>query len=94
MRSWFLRFPTEAQERNGWGLTLRASPSLSPLFYQGHTLRSRPWETPGDAESGTRPSTNPLCSLLTFNDFNAEAVKNKVPPLPCLCLGDLVPDHP
>ncbi|XP_052570820.1 crossover junction endonuclease MUS81 isoform X4 [Peromyscus californicus insignis] len=46
-------------------------------LYQGHTLRSRPWETPGDAESGTRPSTNPLCSLLTFSDFNAEAVKNK-----------------
>ncbi|XP_041517366.1 crossover junction endonuclease MUS81 [Microtus oregoni] len=46
-------------------------------LYQGHTLRSRPWETPGDAESGARPSTDPLCSLLTFNDFNAEAVKNK-----------------
>ncbi|XP_040605523.1 crossover junction endonuclease MUS81 isoform X3 [Mesocricetus auratus] len=46
-------------------------------LYQGHTLRSRPWETAGDAESGARPSTNPLCSLLTFSDFNAEAVKNK-----------------
>lgn len=46
-------------------------------LYQGHTLRSRPWETPGDAESRARPSTDPLCSLLTFNDFNAEAVKNK-----------------
>ncbi|EGV99368.1 Crossover junction endonuclease MUS81 [Cricetulus griseus] len=46
-------------------------------LYQGHTLRSRPWKTPGDAESGARPSTNPLCSLLTFSDFNAEAVKNK-----------------
>ncbi|KAK7813197.1 hypothetical protein U0070_005102 [Myodes glareolus] len=46
-------------------------------LYQGHTLRSRPWETPGGAESGARPSTDPLCSLLTFNDFNAEAVKNK-----------------
>nr|XP_020020462.1 crossover junction endonuclease MUS81 isoform X4 [Castor canadensis] len=46
-------------------------------FYQGHTLRSRPWETPGDPESGTRPSPNPLCSLLTFSDFNAGAMKNK-----------------
>lgn len=63
-------------------------------LYQGHTLRSRPWETAGDAESGARPSTNPLCSLLTFSDFNAEAVKNKVPPWPCLCLGGLVSDHP
>ncbi|XP_020020461.1 crossover junction endonuclease MUS81 isoform X3 [Castor canadensis] len=44
---------------------------------QGHTLRSRPWETPGDPESGTRPSPNPLCSLLTFSDFNAGAMKNK-----------------
>uniref|UniRef100_A0A8I5ZVS5 Crossover junction endonuclease MUS81 n=1 Tax=Rattus norvegicus TaxID=10116 RepID=A0A8I5ZVS5_RAT len=31
----------------------------------------------GDAESEAKPSTNPLCSLLTFSDFNAEAVKNK-----------------
>ncbi|XP_051001856.1 crossover junction endonuclease MUS81 [Acomys russatus] len=46
-------------------------------LYQGHTLHSRPWGTPGDAESGAKPSTNPLCSLLTFSDFNAEAVKNK-----------------
>ncbi|XP_008820441.1 crossover junction endonuclease MUS81 isoform X2 [Nannospalax galili] len=46
-------------------------------LYQGHTLRSRPWETPGDPESGARPSPNPLCSLLTFSDFNAGAMKNK-----------------
>lgn len=46
-------------------------------LYQGHTLRSRPWETPGDSESGARPSPNPLCSLLTFSDFNAGAMKNK-----------------
>ncbi|XP_032747045.1 crossover junction endonuclease MUS81 isoform X3 [Rattus rattus] len=46
-------------------------------LYQGHTLHSRPWGTPGDAESEAKPSTNPLCSLLTFSDFNAEAVKNK-----------------
>nr|XP_008532197.1 PREDICTED: crossover junction endonuclease MUS81 [Equus przewalskii] len=46
-------------------------------LYQGHTLRSRPWGTPGDPESGAGPSPNPLCSLLTFNDFNAGAIKNK-----------------
>nr|AAL28066.1 MUS81 endonuclease [Mus musculus] len=46
-------------------------------LYQGHTLRSRPWGAPGAAESEAKPSTNPLCSLLTFSDFNAEAVKNK-----------------
>ncbi|XP_021060836.1 crossover junction endonuclease MUS81 [Mus pahari] len=46
-------------------------------LYQGHTLHSRPWGIPGDAESEAKPSTNPLCSLLTFSDFNAEAVKNK-----------------
>nr|XP_031546767.1 crossover junction endonuclease MUS81 isoform X5 [Vicugna pacos] len=44
---------------------------------QGHTLRSRPWGTPGDPESRTGPSPNPLCSLLTFEDFNAGAIKNK-----------------
>lgn len=46
-------------------------------LYQGHTLRSRPWGTSGDSESGSGPSPNPLCSLLTFNDFNAGAIKNK-----------------
>nr|KAF6325113.1 MUS81 structure-specific endonuclease subunit [Myotis myotis] len=46
-------------------------------LYQGHTLRSRPWGTSGDPESGSGPSPNPLCSLLTFNDFNAGAIKNK-----------------
>ncbi|XP_021494082.1 crossover junction endonuclease MUS81 isoform X2 [Meriones unguiculatus] len=46
-------------------------------LYQGRTLRSRPWGTLGAAEPGAEPSTNPLCSLLTFSDFNAEAVKNK-----------------
>lgn len=46
-------------------------------LYQGHTLRSRPWGTPGDPESGAGPSPNPLCSLLTFNDFNMGAMKNK-----------------
>ncbi|XP_031303953.1 crossover junction endonuclease MUS81 isoform X1 [Camelus dromedarius] len=44
---------------------------------QGHTLRSRPWGTPGDPESRTGPFPNPLCSLLTFEDFNAGAIKNK-----------------
>uniref|UniRef100_A0A8B9Y7H9 Crossover junction endonuclease MUS81 n=1 Tax=Bos mutus grunniens TaxID=30521 RepID=A0A8B9Y7H9_BOSMU len=47
------------------------------LFPQGHTLRSRPWGTSGDPESKARPSPNPLCSLLTFSDFNAGAMKNK-----------------
>ncbi|XP_055115043.1 crossover junction endonuclease MUS81 isoform X1 [Symphalangus syndactylus] len=46
-------------------------------LYQGHTLRSRPWGTPGNPESGAMPSPNPLCSLLTFSDFNAGAIKNK-----------------
>ncbi|XP_036113889.1 crossover junction endonuclease MUS81 isoform X2 [Molossus molossus] len=46
-------------------------------LYQGHTLRSRPWGAPGDSESGAGPSPNPLCSLLTFNDFNTGAIKNK-----------------
>ncbi|KAG8522612.1 LOW QUALITY PROTEIN: Crossover junction endonuclease MUS81, partial [Galemys pyrenaicus] len=46
-------------------------------LYQGHTLRSRPSGTSGDPESGPGPSPNPLCSLLTFTDFNAGAVKNK-----------------
>ncbi|NIG61210.1 crossover junction endonuclease MUS81 [Pontoporia blainvillei] len=46
-------------------------------LYQGHTLHSRPWGTPGDPESRAGPSPNPLCSLLTFNDFNAGAIKNK-----------------
>ncbi|XP_004682673.1 PREDICTED: crossover junction endonuclease MUS81 isoform X2 [Condylura cristata] len=46
-------------------------------LYQGHTLRSRPWGTSGDPESGTGRLPNPLCSLLTFTDFNAGAVKNK-----------------
>uniref|UniRef100_A0A8C3WLK8 Crossover junction endonuclease MUS81 n=1 Tax=Catagonus wagneri TaxID=51154 RepID=A0A8C3WLK8_9CETA len=46
-------------------------------LYQGHTLRSRPWGPPGDPESRAGPSPNPLCSLLTFNDFNEGAIKNK-----------------
>uniref|UniRef100_A0A8C5L327 Crossover junction endonuclease MUS81 n=1 Tax=Jaculus jaculus TaxID=51337 RepID=A0A8C5L327_JACJA len=46
-------------------------------LYQGCTLRSRPWGTPGNPESGSRPSSNPLCSLLTFSDFNTGAMKNK-----------------
>lgn len=46
-------------------------------LYQGHTLRSRPWETPAQPEPGAGPSPNPLCSLLTFSDFNAGAMKNK-----------------
>ncbi|XP_007942950.1 crossover junction endonuclease MUS81 [Orycteropus afer afer] len=45
--------------------------------YQGYTLRSRPWGTPENPEPGAGPSPNPLCSLLTFSDFNAGAVKNK-----------------
>nr|XP_030689424.1 crossover junction endonuclease MUS81 isoform X2 [Globicephala melas] len=46
-------------------------------LYQGHTLHSRPWGTQGDPESRAGPCPNPLCSLLTFNDFNAGAIKNK-----------------
>ncbi|XP_006860974.1 PREDICTED: crossover junction endonuclease MUS81 [Chrysochloris asiatica] len=46
-------------------------------LYQGHTLHSRPGGTPRDPEPGTRPSPNPVCSLLTFSDFNAGAMKNK-----------------
>uniref|UniRef100_A0AC11C9Q6 MUS81 structure-specific endonuclease subunit n=2 Tax=Ovis aries TaxID=9940 RepID=A0AC11C9Q6_SHEEP len=46
-------------------------------LYQGHTVRSRPWGTSGDPESKAGPSPNPLCSLLTFSDFNAGAMKNK-----------------
>ncbi|XP_008062930.1 crossover junction endonuclease MUS81 [Carlito syrichta] len=46
-------------------------------LYQGHTLCSRPWGTPGNPESGAKPSPNPLCSLLTFSDFNTGAMKNK-----------------
>ena len=57
-------------------------PGLSPLFPQGHALRSRPWGTSGDPESKAGPSPNPLCLLLTFSDFNAGAMKNKVLPLP------------
>lgn len=46
-------------------------------LYQGHTLRSRPWGTEGGSDSGAKASADPPCSLLTFSDFNAEAVKNK-----------------
>ncbi|KAM5225351.1 crossover junction endonuclease MUS81 isoform 2-T3 [Hipposideros larvatus] len=46
-------------------------------LYQGHTLCSRTWGIPGDPESGAGPSSNPLCSLLTFKDFNTGAIKNK-----------------
>ncbi|XP_021540729.1 crossover junction endonuclease MUS81 isoform X1 [Neomonachus schauinslandi] len=46
-------------------------------LYQGHTLRSRPWGPSGDPDSRPGSSPNPLCSLLTFNDFNAGAIKNK-----------------
>ncbi|KAM6158129.1 crossover junction endonuclease MUS81 [Rhynchocyon petersi] len=46
-------------------------------LYQGHTLRSRPWRNPGHPEPGAEPSPSPLCSLLTFSDFNAGAIKNK-----------------
>lgn len=46
-------------------------------LYQGYTLRSRPWETPAQPDPGAGPSPNPLCSLLTFSDFNAGAMKNK-----------------
>ncbi|XP_024901932.1 crossover junction endonuclease MUS81 isoform X2 [Pteropus alecto] len=55
-------------------------PYLGPAFpkeVKGHTLCSRPWGTPGDPVSGSGPSPNPLCSLLTFSDFNAGAIKNK-----------------
>ncbi|XP_064432235.1 crossover junction endonuclease MUS81 isoform X4 [Mirounga angustirostris] len=44
---------------------------------QGRTLRSRPWEPSGDPDSRPGSSPNPLCSLLTFNDFNTGAIKNK-----------------
>ncbi|XP_045749213.1 crossover junction endonuclease MUS81 isoform X5 [Mirounga angustirostris] len=46
-------------------------------LYQGRTLRSRPWEPSGDPDSRPGSSPNPLCSLLTFNDFNTGAIKNK-----------------
>ncbi|XP_069865842.1 crossover junction endonuclease MUS81 [Dipodomys merriami] len=46
-------------------------------LYQGRTLHSRPWGAQGDPKPGERPSPNPLCSLLTFRDFNAGAIKNK-----------------
>ncbi|XP_025734072.1 crossover junction endonuclease MUS81 isoform X2 [Callorhinus ursinus] len=52
-------------------------PGLSSLFPQGHTLRSRPWGPSGDPESRPGSSPNPLCSLLTFSDFNTGAIKNK-----------------
>ena len=68
------------------GCPLELWPGLSSLFPQGHTLHSRPWGTPGDPESRAGPSANPLCSLLTFNDFNAGAIKNKVLPLPSASL--------
>lgn len=61
---------------------LELCPGLSSLFLQGHTLRSRPWGTSGDPESRPGPSPHPLCSLLTFSDFNAGAMKNKVQPVP------------
>uniref|UniRef100_H0XSU3 Crossover junction endonuclease MUS81 n=1 Tax=Otolemur garnettii TaxID=30611 RepID=H0XSU3_OTOGA len=51
-------------------------------LYQGHTLCSRPWGIPGDHQSRVLP--NPLCSLLTFNDFNTEAIKNKLVRERCL----------
>lgn len=60
-----------------WGCSLQLWPGLTPLFPQGRALCSRPWGTPGDAESGSRPSPDPVCSLLTFNDFNSGAIKNK-----------------
>uniref|UniRef100_A0A8D1QII3 Crossover junction endonuclease MUS81 n=1 Tax=Sus scrofa TaxID=9823 RepID=A0A8D1QII3_PIG len=46
-------------------------------LYQGHTLRSRPWGPPEDPVSRAGPPPNPLCSLLTFNEFNTGAMKNK-----------------
>ncbi|XP_004713745.2 crossover junction endonuclease MUS81 [Echinops telfairi] len=46
-------------------------------LHQGHTLRSRPWGTPGHPGPEAGPSPNPLCSLLTFSDFNTGAMKNK-----------------
>lgn len=91
--SQFFGLPTEAWERASWGVVSRAYPGLSPLFHQGHTLRSRPWGTPGGADSGAKPSADPPCSLLTFSDFNAEAVKNKVLPPPRLRSGGLGPGH-
>lgn len=56
--------------------------SLGALFSQGHTLHSRPLGSPGDLHPETRTAPNPLCSLLTFSDFNAGAIKNKVLPPP------------
>lgn len=46
-------------------------------LYQGCTLRSRPWRGSADPEPGAGPPPNPPCSLLTFSDFNAGAMKNK-----------------
>ncbi|XP_016041736.2 crossover junction endonuclease MUS81 isoform X2 [Erinaceus europaeus] len=46
-------------------------------LYQGHTLRSRPWGHSRDPEPGATAAANPLCSLLTFSDFNTGAMKNK-----------------
>ncbi|XP_075401493.1 structure-specific endonuclease subunit MUS81 [Tenrec ecaudatus] len=46
-------------------------------LHQGHTLHSRPWGTPGHPGPEAGPSPNPLCSLLTFSDFNTGAMKNK-----------------
>ncbi|XP_022363274.1 crossover junction endonuclease MUS81 isoform X4 [Enhydra lutris kenyoni] len=46
-------------------------------LYQGRTLSSRPWGASEASESRLGPSPNPLCSLLTFSDFNAGAIKNK-----------------
>lgn len=77
--------------RTGQGLAgrgpLELCPGLSSLFPQGHTLSSRPWGASGDPESRPRSSPNPLCSLLTFNDFNAGAIKNKVLSPPSLPHG-------
>lgn len=76
------------------GFSLELWPGLNSLSPQGHTLCSRTWGIPGDPESGAVPSPNPLCSLLTFRDFNTGAIKNKVLPLPSSSLRGPSLDHP
>uniref|UniRef100_A0A2K6TYU7 Crossover junction endonuclease MUS81 n=1 Tax=Saimiri boliviensis boliviensis TaxID=39432 RepID=A0A2K6TYU7_SAIBB len=39
--------------------------------------RAPGWSCPFELQPGAMPSPNPLCSLLTFSDFNAGAIKNK-----------------
>ncbi|CAD7679977.1 unnamed protein product [Nyctereutes procyonoides] len=77
-----LQAVTNTQVIDGFFVKRTADLKESAAYLALLTRGFRPWGTSGDPESRPGPSPHPVCSLLTFSDFNAGAMKNKAQ---CVC---------